>query len=91
MKIIADSVGRIIIWLIWNINTFIKNINCKKCNQAFCILSDSNFQLAFALLLLSPVKATVFSPFRLNKVESSIASFFLEQKIKPLVIPLSLP
>jgi hypothetical protein len=49
--------------------------------------------MAFALSssVLSPVKATVLSPFRLNKLESSIASFFLEQKIKPLVIPLSLP
>jgi hypothetical protein len=52
MKIIADSVGRIIIWLIWNINTFIKNINCKNVIKLFWILSDSNFQLAFALLLL---------------------------------------
>jgi hypothetical protein len=48
--------------------------------------------MAFALSssVLSPVKATVLSPFKLNKLESSIASFFLEQ-IKPLVIPLSLP
>jgi len=40
---------------------------------------------------LSPVKAAVRKPLELNEAESSIASFFLEQNIKPLVIPLSLP
>jgi hypothetical protein len=47
--------------------------------------------LALSSSELSPVKATVLNPLKLNKVESSIASFFLEQKIRPLVIPLSLP
>jgi hypothetical protein len=47
--------------------------------------------LALSCSELSPVSATVLKPFVLNNKESSTASIFPEQNIKPRVIPLSLP